>query len=603
MRVHSEQNEKYFFSFFSAVAIGALLFWSWQQWVSLTTDAGHNLYTFWKLSEGKKLYRDLSYFHGPLSPWIESFLFWIFGVSVRTLALTGVVVVWVIVNLIYNLFRHLFDHSTALAASLFFLFVFAFSQYVITENYNYLAPYKFESVHGILLGLAAFACAQRALKSGATRLFFLVGLCLGCSLLTATEIIFANFTAMAAFFLLAGRRLNHPKSVAAWLAAGIFLPCLLAWIILFTYLPAAEAFTALFSAIIVPLKGSSIAQNKFYLRTLGLDNWRENLASQGQAALLAAFCGGILLLADRYTRRLSPKMVLGVGALISALIVAVAFLTEAGLAFFWHTPNLLPLAGFVAAAAYAFKWVKQGFTLPDREILCATWVVWSIALLTKIILYPRFSHYGFYLSMPSALLLIGLITYVIPEKAKQAWSGGSLFRAVAFAATFSTALVYFSESQRTYSVKTFHVGYGDDAIATVHPKLLPRHAVNWLALDWIEKNIPADATLLTLPEGSIFNYLARRNRPGPYTMNVVEMLSVGESRILEVWMRNPPDFVALVQNESAEFGFPPFGTSATYGKATMDWVNANYVEVKLIGLRPFLSPSLADYGIQILKRR
>lgn len=605
MNAQTGINSKYAFPLVSALVVGVLLLWSWQQWISVTTDAGHNLYTFWKLSEGERLYRELSYYHGPLSPWVESWFFRIFGVSILTLALTSAVVVWVIANIIYGLFRHVFDHSVALAASFFFLFVFAFSQYVNVENYNFLIPYKFEAVHGILFGLLSFACGQRALAGGERRFFFLMGLCLGCSLLTATEVVFANFAAISAFFILSYRRLSGQKASLAWVACGLILPCLLAWAVLATYLPAAEAVMRALNAVVVPIKGSKIAQNPFYLNSMGLIDWRNNLMIQARAVLVAGLCACLLALIDRWARRIPPAQSLGAGILLSAVIVGAALLLPPIKAFFWAAPEILPFVCLVSITASAWKWLKRGnlAPLPDREILGAVWAVWSIALLAKIILFPRFFHYGFYLAMPAALLLIGLASHVLPEKLKGMWAGGAFFRTVCFGLAFTTAAVCFEKSQNIYAKKTFRVGYGNDTIATVHPEIMPLQGVNWLALDWAAKNIPPYATLLTLPEGSIFNYLTRRARPGPYTMNVVEMLAEGEGKILDTWMRNPPDFIALVQNESGEFGLPPFGTSEAYGKATMDWVKINYVKVKLIGLPPFQSPSMWDYGVLFLKRR
>ena len=60
---------------------GFLLKWSWGKWLHPVVDFGRELYVPWQMLEGKALYRDLSYFNGPLSPLVNAVGFSLAGVT------------------------------------------------------------------------------------------------------------------------------------------------------------------------------------------------------------------------------------------------------------------------------------------------------------------------------------------------------------------------------------------------------------------------------------------------------------------------------------------------------------------------------------------
>jgi hypothetical protein len=80
-------------SFFAL--LGLLLLWAfrlyttWGTWGNLSIDSGHEMYVPAVLAEGKMLYRDVWFMHGPLSPYFNSYLFRIFGVHLNVLYWAG----------------------------------------------------------------------------------------------------------------------------------------------------------------------------------------------------------------------------------------------------------------------------------------------------------------------------------------------------------------------------------------------------------------------------------------------------------------------------------------------------------------------------------
>src|SRR5881392_3283113 len=75
-----------------ALAMIAMLIFSWRCWCDPIADFGRELYVPWQLAHGKVLYRDIAYFNGPLSPCLNSILFRIFGASLMTLAWANIVI-------------------------------------------------------------------------------------------------------------------------------------------------------------------------------------------------------------------------------------------------------------------------------------------------------------------------------------------------------------------------------------------------------------------------------------------------------------------------------------------------------------------------------
>jgi hypothetical protein len=67
----------------------ALFHATWATWGNLTIDSGHEMYVPTVLSEGKTLYQDVWFMYPPLAPYLNSFLFRLFGVHLNVLYWAG----------------------------------------------------------------------------------------------------------------------------------------------------------------------------------------------------------------------------------------------------------------------------------------------------------------------------------------------------------------------------------------------------------------------------------------------------------------------------------------------------------------------------------
>ncbi|MCL2639786.1 MAG: hypothetical protein FWD53_02980, partial [Phycisphaerales bacterium] len=115
----------------------------------------------------------------------------------------------------------------------------------------------------------------------------------------------------------------------------------------------------------------------------------------------------------------------------------------------------------------------------------------------------------------------------------------------------------------------------------------------------MQTKIPPDGTLTVFPEGAILNFLARRPSSTPFVSFLppdVDMFT--EPRLLESLQHNPPDYIAILQRSTAEYGPAAFGTH--YAKDILDWLKANYSQVHLAGSIPYTSK---EFGIVLARRK
>jgi hypothetical protein len=84
-----------------AVLLG-MAAWGWGRLVEVQVDFGREVYLAWQLASGKRLYTDLIYYYGPLSPYFNAFLFKSLGVSIQSLLLGNLVIAAFIILILYR---------------------------------------------------------------------------------------------------------------------------------------------------------------------------------------------------------------------------------------------------------------------------------------------------------------------------------------------------------------------------------------------------------------------------------------------------------------------------------------------------------------------
>jgi hypothetical protein len=581
-----------------AVFFAALAAWSWEKWADVHIDFGAELYTAWRLAEGDALYRDIAYRQGPLPHYLNALWFTLFGVSIRVLALCNLALLAAICALSWTVFRRGCGAWVATATTAVLLGVFAFGQYVPIANYNFVTPYHHAQTHGLALCLAMIVAFQAAWRQPGRRGlagYALAGLCVGGAFLTKAEI----FVPAAAGALLAAW-ISAQVEAEAWLralgafAAGAVTLPLTFLLLLGARMPlplAIEGVLGNWSHL-----GAGILADAFYLRGAGLDAPVENSLVAGFSFLcVGAFAAAVLGL-DRLlpSGRARLSIALGAGAALFALLMVWPRLVP------WQSlARALPLvAASVAVALMLSLWqARTDVSLLARRGPLAVYAVVALGLLGKMLLNARFEHYGFALAMPATLLLVAALYGLAGAVRGRGLLATSLVTAVVAAGVVSLL----GRANDFYRRKDFAVGQGADRIVSFSPYTSPRPQRMAQALEKLGALMPAQSTLVVLPEGASLNYWLRKRNPSGFLLYLpTEIAAFGEARMLAGLSASPPDFVALVHRLSEEFGTGPFGVDPRNGRALVEWVKRHYERVGRVGSEPF---GRGGFGVVMLRRR
>jgi hypothetical protein len=579
----------------SLVCLGSLVAlsnWSWRKWADVQVDFGRELYVPWRLASGDVLYRDVSYFNGPFSPYLNSLAFRLFGDGYSTLIGLNLVILAAACVMLFMLLRLACDSFSAFLGTLSLIWIFAFEQLTFFGNYNWISPYSHEITHGLTLSLAALLAATRLRDAPSPWNHSSTGLLVGLVGLTKAEVFLAAAVGVA--ILVAWPRTGEApagRRDRVILVGASVLPALFAWLALVGPLGAGGALSGVMGSW-TGVFSSAVPELAFYTSGMGLDDPGANgIELLKRAALLGVVLGSLVAL-DRLVRQPRVNRVV---AILAATAIAWT-LTRAD--FDWGQAvrplPLIVLAGGVWSAV-ALRRVRD--TEVARALLVRVSLTgFAFVLLLKMLLNARVHHYGFALAMPAFAVSVAMFTGWLPKALGRWTGGGAALRFGAAGLLVGTSIAYLGLSEIRYSTKEHPVGHGVDRMLADPVRGLGFE----LALDEIEARFPDDATLVVLPEGVTLNFLLRFRNPTTH-INFMppELVLFGEDEILAALEADPPDGIVLMHKDTTEYGAPLFGTH--YGRKIMRWVTRHYEQVRLIGNPPFQHPQ--QFGVAILIRK
>ena len=581
-----------------AALFGALAAWSWRRWADVQVDFGRELYAAWRVASGERLFADLAWFNGPLSVWWNAGWFRLCGASWSTLIAVNLALVALGTAGIWSLVRSAAGSAAAWAGSATFLCVFAFGQYAGIANYNFVAPYSHELVHGFLASVLALVLAGRLERRGERWVALAVGLALGLAFLTKAEAFLAGGLACLARLALAWRARDVPgrAASAALVLVGFQVPVVAAFALLARDLPAGEAARGVLGSWLF-VADERLRALPFYRSLLGLDDPAEELArtaAWGLGAILfvgLATLGAARLSGARGGTRPARACAFLAGAATAGALLGAAGLAGVARAFPWAA---LTLGGLAGGRWRRAKEREERASAADALGLA----VLALAFGAKSGLAPRIPHYGFVLALPGALALCALVAGELPRRLRARGRAGGFLASAMCGALAALCAGHLAWSQRYYHGergKDVLVGRGGDRLWASQGRGGPIAE----ALVEIERTLPPEGTLLVLPEGVMLNWLARRRTPTRF-LNFMppELVLWDELEVVAALERSPPDLVAFVHKDTSEYGVPYFGRGQ-YGKRIVEWVERRYHLERTFG-----APPLADgrFGVALWRR-
>lgn len=574
-----------------------LAWWSWRKWADVFIDFGMELYIPWQITQGKALFTDIAWKHGPFSQYFNALWFKVFGSSLTTLIMVNLLILAGFVGLIYRSFVEMCDRLTAFVVSLVFLCLFGFSQYTLTGNYNYICPYLHEQIHGLYFSVAMIYCLGRVCLSAHPGWAFLAGVCLGGVMLTKIELTLgAGATAgfgLGLWWLVNRQPLKVRFSTVGLFFSGMVAVLITGFLFLWTQMPLVEACKGLCGNWLY-IGGSDIAGDGFYQLVSGMNQPVQNATRMLWLATAFGSILGLFLFANALSLRF-PKhqlwFALSTGILVSLLALIPGF-------FAWQeAARILPVTSILLWGALSWQsWHhRQDSEQFQHWLQPGMWAVLSLVLLTKMILFVRVGHYGFVLAVPATLMLVASGTYWIPNYLAVHKGTGAVFRAAFLGLMLAGCIFHLNWANDFYSHKTEAFGSGKDLIYAFPPNIDPMGKLLTLAIQDLEVHLPDGATLLVLPHGVSLNYVLRHPNPTPYISYQYFDIKTygGEPAALRQIQAHTPDFIVLVHNGAGDFISATeesyFGQHPKFGKLTLDWVRQNYVEVRRFGAEPFRS--------------
>ncbi|MEE8170093.1 MAG: glycosyltransferase family 39 protein, partial [Phycisphaerae bacterium] len=582
-----------------AAAFIAMLVWTWRAWPDPLIDFGRELYVAWRLAAGDVLYRDAAHFLGPLSPQLNALWFRLFGSGLLTLALANVALAALFTALLYRLLRRVADPFAAAAACIVFVKLLAFGQYVPAGNYNFACPYTHEAVHGLILATTALWTFARYLERRRLIDLAATGVLTGLTLLTRAEPFVALTAALFVGFL--ADRSRTPDSSpgafsirAAALVGGALAPLIASLAIFGLQMEGSAALRGTFGAVVSSL-GSDVTSLPFFRDSMGVDQpmRRVETVVQWSAVWAAVFLAASLAAAMSRGAKWRRAPIVCAGFVMPAALLAwYAGVADVPWLDMWR-PLPIAMAVIIAAAWWASRRGDGDADAGRRRVLALTLAVFALVLLGKIILKARVHHYGFTLAAPSVALVVVAMLDWIPAGLSRRGLNGPIFRAAALGVLVVCVAGHLRITHFWLEHKTVTVGEGRDAFRSD-----PRGRAVLDALVLIDQHVGKNQTLAVLPEGAMWNYLARRSSSTPYVHFMPTELAIyGEDRLLAAFETAPPDVVLLVHKDTSEFGYRFFGRD--YARRLGAWITERYRPVALLG-----APPLRDerFGMMLMRR-
>lgn len=558
---------------FITSALLIMLGWTWGRWPDVLIDFSRDLYTSSQLAEGKVLYRDIAFFTGPLSPYLNALWLRLFGTSLRTLVGCNLVILAGFLWLLYRMLREVGSRLAATAACVFFVATFGIAHLVPMGNYNFVCPYSHDMVHGFALGVGAVYCLARYARSLSPRMAWATGIQLGLVQLTRAELSFPVLLACGAGW--AALVVCVPRVRASWLPSlsRVLAPAVAIPLVAFALLGAVMPWKTALQGVLGSwgwVLDPTVNTMALYRQSMGLTDVAGNL---GRILAWAVLYAIILVPAAIYALRTRQEQ-RGRQAILIALAAAAAMLLLVG----WrHTSPAdlarpLPLFVVVLGVATLVALAKQPSDSSLRAPLVArlAFVVLALGLLGKILLDTRFHHYGFVLAVPGTMLMVLALVDWIPEWIAKRKGCATAFRWMSLALLVGLAGIYLQLTGTCLERKNVPVGEGANSFLADSRG----NQVNGV-LAFLAREIPPDKTLAVVPEGVMINILAHRRNPiACINLMPPELATLGEVNVLAALEKTPPDVIVVDLDRIGQEGLR--FRNETYARQIAAWILAHY---------------------------
>jgi hypothetical protein len=541
----------------------------WGTWGDVSADTGRDLELARLLANGARLYVDVAYYYGPLSPHVNALLVRVFGAHLEVFVAAGLVAAALAATGLVAIVRPLAGPVAATVAGLAYLYCCAFAHLHYANVFNWILPYLAASTYGMLLAIWSVEGLCRHVRVGRRRDLVVSVVLLAAAALTKVEAATAALLAHAVF---AGAALAGivPVGWVAWASYGMAAVAVVGGYGIALRTDPLGLFRANFVDVAThpAMRGFLALHGGFADLPAAL--WTIALSALALAASLGVALGAAALV-DRGRASATVAVVVG-----GAIMVAIYAMLAPAASF-----AVLPVVAVAAVTMLAASmWTKPA----ERAARLPELLLWAAALgcLARMPLAAGALHYGFYLlPLPLAAFVVWWFRTLpawldmSPSRARvHACIGTALFIAVAARHLRASAPLFAAHTVRVDAPRgrTWLLGsIGGYPLGRAYADTI-RHLATY----------PPTTRVLVVPTGSAMPFLAGLASAGDRTGFVpAELGPAAEERLLATLDAAPPDLVVSLRLDLREWGSRGFGVD--YGRRVWAWMRAHYEPVATFG--------------------
>jgi hypothetical protein len=580
-----------------ALAGAAAVAASWERWINPLVDSGREMDVPWRLVQGERLYADITYYYGPLGPWLNAAVLRLLGgrwIVLQALCmLLGAAIFW----LLYRLTRAAASRTAAIAATS----LGAALCMGAPNGGAFLFPYSTSCLLALAAALAALWASCLRPRPAVTAL---AAAALAVALATRVEV---GLAAAAALVIAGGRSCPRRETLRRTLVV-VTSAALLAGALYAVALHGLTWHEMRHDGPLTPFAGMPREWARLYLHVAGLDTPWKTAGTFGLAlvldGLMLAFLGlcalparqapaDAALAAAPRRRGLRLERLLFPGL---ALAVVAAYLASPFAEPFKNLPpmvTVLPVAAAIAACAL----LRRPLAGRDRArfLLFAFSAAVAVRVALGLAIGPKMGPYST-LPLPGLIATMAVLVFdgLAPRLPRPA-----VFRR-RFAALLAVVAVVF-----LYRLDRVEHRPGTRVLATEGGELrLPAREAQVLGqtLAYLAARAHPGDTLTAFPESGFFNFVTGLRNP----LRQDEMLpgvcdSEHETEVTRRIELAGPRFVLLCNRPTSEYGPASFG--ADYYAALWSAVERRYTLRAAFGrARPTAQVGAGRFFIRIYER-
>jgi hypothetical protein len=574
----------------------AQLLWTWGAWGDVTIDSGHEMYVPALLAGGKTLYRDTWFMYGPAGPYVNTFLFHLFGIHLNVLYWAGALASLGTAVMLFVTGTYLSSWLigwTAGAAVL--LETFAPSLFCFP------LPYSFSAVYGCLLGCIFLYVGVRAANSKNLPLMIAAGLLAGVQVLMKPEFGLACYATLACVLLV---RWMHSKSLKL-LGMDIvgLLPGIALCVLVVRWMIGIGGVDFLVHENLVTWPTS------YFMKTFGkmrLEGTGFTLTAAAlEEAIWRAVGFGLTLLVvytifwwknqSRYSHMIRLAVIL------AAFYSAARFLVLSSdpnpvlntLSLFFFPRDMVIYVG-AGAIVLSWKWCKDRLT--NKETLSAGFpilLIYSSALAFRILTKMMPTEYSIYYNGPLILSFLLLLRCVVP---RQNISPRATFLCESFLCAGCLTMVAIPAMALEQAARSYVPLVTARGTVRIPASKKPAYEA---AIQFMRDKAAHGQTTLSVPEDTSLYYLAETECPirvYSLTPGVIAPGKMMNDTIHEIETKHV-NYLLWSNRTFVEYGVPVFGKD--FDKELGDYLKSHYRPIGPVA--PHESGSL-QWSAQIWER-